>query len=237
MTDIKPIETVYGGYRFRSRLEARWAVFFETLNVPCEYEREGYDLGDAGWYLPDFWLPEHKYWIEVKGVAPSKSEERKARALAVHTENPVFIFWGSIPLEGEVTESPFAYLPDGSWSNDYTWCECTHCISFGIVFDGDADRLPCRNPCRFCSDLDAATKLLNRPALNFCSCPHHGIDRQQGCPLSFNGDYAVDTFRLIKAYRDARYARFEHGETPSPHRIDSPLPGIEARRSWWDPED
>lgn len=24
---IKPIETVYNGYRFRSRLEARWARF------------------------------------------------------------------------------------------------------------------------------------------------------------------------------------------------------------------
>lgn len=27
---IKPIETVYKGYRFRSRLEARWAVFFQV---------------------------------------------------------------------------------------------------------------------------------------------------------------------------------------------------------------
>lgn len=25
---IKPIETIYNGYHFRSRLEARWAVFF-----------------------------------------------------------------------------------------------------------------------------------------------------------------------------------------------------------------
>jgi len=27
MADIKPIETIYNGYKFRSRLEARWAVF------------------------------------------------------------------------------------------------------------------------------------------------------------------------------------------------------------------
>src|SRR5262245_3495425 len=40
MTDqtIQPIETIYRGYRFRSRLEARWAVFFQTLGVPWEYE-------------------------------------------------------------------------------------------------------------------------------------------------------------------------------------------------------
>lgn len=51
---IKPIETKYKGYRFRSRLEARWAVFFDALGLTWDYEREGYDLGAAGWYLPDF---------------------------------------------------------------------------------------------------------------------------------------------------------------------------------------
>ena len=31
--NIKPIETVYNGYRFRSRLEARWAVFFRAVGI------------------------------------------------------------------------------------------------------------------------------------------------------------------------------------------------------------
>ncbi len=34
MSEIKAIETRYKGYRFRSRLEARWAVFFDALSVP-----------------------------------------------------------------------------------------------------------------------------------------------------------------------------------------------------------
>jgi hypothetical protein len=38
--DIKPIETRYNGYRFRSRLEARWAVFFDTLGIEYQYELE-----------------------------------------------------------------------------------------------------------------------------------------------------------------------------------------------------
>ena len=42
--EIKAIETVYNGYRFRSRVEARWAVFFDTLGVPYEYEKEGFDF-------------------------------------------------------------------------------------------------------------------------------------------------------------------------------------------------
>ena len=63
---IKPIETKYKGYRFRSRLEARWAVFFDAIGIEWEYEPEGFDLGDAGWYLPDFYLPVQGAWIEIK---------------------------------------------------------------------------------------------------------------------------------------------------------------------------
>jgi hypothetical protein len=43
---IKPIETRYRGYRFRSRLEARWAVFFDVAGIAWRYEPEGFDLTD-----------------------------------------------------------------------------------------------------------------------------------------------------------------------------------------------
>ena len=65
MNKIKPIETRYKGYRFRSRLEARYAVFFDALGVKWEYEKEGYKL-PHGCYLPDFWLPEWTVFFEVK---------------------------------------------------------------------------------------------------------------------------------------------------------------------------
>ena len=48
---MKAIETVYRGFQFRSRLEARWAVFFDALGIKWGYETEGYDLGVAGYYL------------------------------------------------------------------------------------------------------------------------------------------------------------------------------------------
>jgi len=64
---IKAIETVYNGYRFRSRLEARWAVFFDSLGVTYEYEKEGFELDDGVRYLPDFWLPAINTWLEIKG--------------------------------------------------------------------------------------------------------------------------------------------------------------------------
>jgi hypothetical protein len=54
MNEIKPIETFYKGYKFRSRLEARWAYFFDLCGVRWTYEPEGYDLGNSLYYLPDF---------------------------------------------------------------------------------------------------------------------------------------------------------------------------------------
>ena len=36
--NIKAKETYYDGYRFRSRLEARWAVFFNNIGLEYEYE-------------------------------------------------------------------------------------------------------------------------------------------------------------------------------------------------------
>jgi hypothetical protein len=62
---LTAIETRYAGYRFRSRLEARWAVFFDAIAWPWRYEEEGFDLGQAGRYLPDFRLFDRLY-IEVK---------------------------------------------------------------------------------------------------------------------------------------------------------------------------
>ena len=45
--DIKAIETEYDGHRFRSRLEARWAVFFNAIGLTYEYEIEGFEMD--GW--------------------------------------------------------------------------------------------------------------------------------------------------------------------------------------------
>lgn len=76
MTTPKAIETKYKGYRFRSRTEARWAVFFDHLGVEWEFETQGFDLGgDLGRYLPDFYLPASKTFVEIKpgNDAPTRS--------------------------------------------------------------------------------------------------------------------------------------------------------------------
>jgi len=63
---VTAIETRYAGCRFRSRLEARWAVFFDTLGVAWQYEPQGFVVDDRA-YLPDFLLTECGTWVEVKG--------------------------------------------------------------------------------------------------------------------------------------------------------------------------
>lgn len=92
---LKAIPTAYKGYRFRSRLEARWAILLDTLGWSWEYELEGFDLGGGDFYLPDFALTGGEYdrgvqcWIEVKPIDPTTDELRKAQKLALQSNLPV----------------------------------------------------------------------------------------------------------------------------------------------------
>ena len=69
-SNIKPIETYYNGNRFRSRLEARWAVFFRTVGLDYQYEPEGFEM-DGIRYLPDFYMPSIDRWFEIKNKRES----------------------------------------------------------------------------------------------------------------------------------------------------------------------
>lgn len=78
MGTIRALPTVYAGVRFRSRLEARWALFFDKLGIRWEYEPEGFQLPSGACYLPDFWLPTFNggMYAEVK---PTGGDFSKAR--------------------------------------------------------------------------------------------------------------------------------------------------------------
>lgn len=60
---IQTKPTLCQGVTFRSRLEARWAVFFTSCGLRWEYEPEGFDT-DHGAYLPDFCV--NGQLIEIK---------------------------------------------------------------------------------------------------------------------------------------------------------------------------
>ena len=129
---LKPIETRAYGHRFRSRLEAHWAVAFTEASIWWRYEPEGFDLGEAGLYLPDFWLPQVSMWAEVKPDRPTHGELRKVAALANSSGHSCLLligppaavaYWAVTPhdnpdaweiscggiLAGSVDCSPFAF--------------------------------------------------------------------------------------------------------------------------------
>ncbi len=72
---VKPIETEYNGDRFRSKLEAQWAVVFDALGIKYEYEPEGFELKDGTKYLPDFYFPDQDTYGEVKPDRPGALDE------------------------------------------------------------------------------------------------------------------------------------------------------------------
>lgn len=142
-TLIQAIQTRYAGLYFRSRLEARWATFYNSLRVPFEYEKEGFNLWGNS-YLPDFWLPEQQAWVEIKGERPSELERFKAGQLATMTGKRVFIFHGSIEVPHA---DALAFLPvtmRGETHSDeddgYRWCECK-CGKVGIEYNGMGHRI------------------------------------------------------------------------------------------------
>lgn len=106
IVNVKPIETHYNGYRFRSRLEARWAVFFDAIGLKYEYEHEGYRLDDNTFYLPDFYMHrvvkdevfgyrrEYHSFIEIKAKEPTPEEIRKAKLLCNSLDAGLYFFWG-----------------------------------------------------------------------------------------------------------------------------------------------
>lgn len=92
---IRAIETRYAGCRFRSRLEARHAVFFDALGVEWDFEAQGFHT-PAGGYLPDFYLPDTNLYVEIKGPPPGEQELAKCQAVP-----NLIILVGSIPRRPE----------------------------------------------------------------------------------------------------------------------------------------
>ena len=191
--DIKPIETVYKGYRFRSRLEARWAVFFDAIGAAWEYEPEGFELEDGTWYLPDFKLRdvqgrgdeyERDLWIEVKG-SMTPEDKHKIELFGLHDADydPPYkhkghrlLVVGQIPRGNEMAER-IMYMCDCAYSDSET---------FNL----------------FTVDSDYFTGVL-------------GVDNNGNPVLNDENDnIGMDWHKTNHAYMIAQQARFEHGETP-----------------------
>ena len=169
---IKAIPATYNSITFRSRTEARWAVFFDALGIRWEYEHEGYQL-PSGWYLPDFWLPEVNGGIFVE-IKPERAATREEIARLVDlveaTRLSAVLFcgapgdgaaapgdafdtrdgagtilrWEEQPIYGE---DDTTIIADGECSCEdwpYYFCGCRVCGKVGIQWGHKSERI-CRH--------------------------------------------------------------------------------------------
>lgn len=236
MSNFKAIETRYKGYKFRSRLEARWAVFLDTIKVAWQYEKEGYDLSDAGFYLPDFYLPDLGFWVEIKGTEPTDDERRKAMELSHGSQQPVAIQVGlpdlryeerfgvwmpqggnSVEIYAGYPTDKFSYPPLTAFIDYYYGPSQLESLSemlsgyYGqaIIYDGTD------------SSIERIVELDKDYFYRNYGRPHHRWqwgkrNTAPGWLSEKEGDLGLSDGFINKftadAYRAARSARFEHGE-------------------------
>jgi hypothetical protein len=146
---LQPIATVYRGHRFRSRLEARWAVFFQTLGVSWEYEPEGYRLSNGRGYLPDFrlrFIGKPPLWAEVK---PAGGDERLFWQFLEESRSD----WGTvlheIPDPKDIFPNGHGHGPKGDdfvvpGDFDFQFSVCPECHAIGFTWSGRGDYVSCR---------------------------------------------------------------------------------------------
>lgn len=204
---IKAIETEYDGHLFRSRLEARWAVFFHNFGIKYIYEFEGFktDIGDGeySYYLPDFYLPEYDKYVEVKGYdeALKKDSEKVAYSIDYCSTpvsnglvivgdipNPGKIVWGNIPM--------FTYL---YWHKGIVR-EHAAFIDHGFKKAVFGNESILNAMYSYTKDYSSDNKIPDG-STTVCEWTREGL-------RSFGEDY-LD--KLKEAYRIAKQARFEHG--------------------------
>jgi hypothetical protein len=191
MNYIAPIETKWNGYRFRSRTEARWAVFFDHMNVQFQYELEGFELDDGVRYLPDFFLPQWNVWFEVKGPDPNELEIKKAGLLAALRDQSVLMAVGAPDYDAQQI---IWFHPSVAriWREDLNFVKSP--------FYGDSWG---NKPIKFMFRRTVSGRLML-------------WNEYFGFGYSSPGDdlITIDEGAIESAYSVARGARFEHGEAP-----------------------
>ena len=183
MGEIKAIETEYNGYRFRSRLEARWAVFFDALDIPYYYEPEGFDL-DGMRYLPDFYLPDIELWVEVKGHL--ESEEEKQTILAKMHGLTKNLGHNGVIVIGNIWPSEY-------WTIYFWWSKC-YCPD-----------------CSAKKHLHIREHPDGEIPLDSGYLRQLGVEID-GRLIASSTTVADCMPKVMEAYQAARQARFEHGE-------------------------
>ena len=240
MGEIKAIETVYNGYRFRSRLEARWAVFFDAMGIRYEYEPEGFKLENGECYLPDFYLPEMRIYVEVKPASQifiefpeddkvtfgDKKTEKYgffARGIAEKGFGAWFVF-------GDPVDALFINNHGGKGDNKLFYMGV--CIPKAIQSDtcfcrneerrvSECDmgsRFCCTNIVAFCNDFAVTAEKHDITSVEVKILPFGFMEKVMDEDEALKKDFLNNADRTIEACTKARQAQFEHGKTPTGRR-------------------
>lgn len=202
--DIKPIQTHYNGFRFRSRLEARWAVFFDAAGIEYDYEVEGFESEEGKRYLPDFYLPRFKTYVEIKRKGLSEAERKEAKQkcenLLLSEEGACVLY-----LEGDPVECiPQIYcFEELSGGGGFGWHNCyfaKNLVAPIIVVDPD------------CGEVKGPIIYGDGTRLCYLNSNYEDVGL---VPKNEYEEYEFGmTFETAKL--KARQARFEYGENPKP---------------------
>lgn len=214
---IGAIETEYAGYRFRSRLEARWAVFFDACGIKWQYEAQGYEGGGFR-YLPDFYLPEQNVFCEVKGSSVALQADAR-RMAAVLCSGAVPGFVGGVE-RAQANEPPVSEMvilgdvPEPPRRGVHLHPVLRHSGQRGLIRTYGL-WLPATEPE---PGKDGTTLLIERGWLVAALMGLHVIDGfeqpeqvENWTTDACNVPCAFSNLKLNKAYEAARQARFEFG--------------------------
>ena len=168
---LKAINTEYNDYLFRSRLEARWAVFFDSMSWEYEYEHEGFELSSGKKYLPDFKLhitygknERLSTFVEIKPTDELSENERNKIHSFVKDQGSILLLTG-IPTTTKTYGTSISY---NQKDDSFNYCEC--CFDnkkFGIYY---GEWLHCEDPEWF-EEITTAIRNSRRARFEFGQTP------------------------------------------------------------------
>ena len=94
--ELDAIPTKFMGVRFRSRLEAKWAAFFQLMQWKWQYEPRDF----SGW-MPDFGLyGKTTMYVEVKPISTFHDETWNKMASSGCPESQMLLVGETVPVPG-----------------------------------------------------------------------------------------------------------------------------------------
>lgn len=163
MTRIAAKPTLYRGIRFRSRLEARWAVFFDAIGREWVYEPAFPELASLG-YQPDFLLEDNMGGTAIHEIKPLiggwdglagclndfMGDTRYQQAAGILQTRLIL----TVGTPGEWEQGRLAgyghvsimWYPTRSADELYEWAECIQCSRIALWQDGNPMCCPRKPP-------------------------------------------------------------------------------------------